>query len=118
MQPRVNYHLAAWLGCALHALGCNKLSDNECLTLRSQAFDVINSPHLCADDSECVPTTWPECPRPVNAKNKTKVSELKDKFDKGKCEEPKPSCRDTPEIYCKQGLCVYRELAGQTNPKK
>ena len=33
-----------------------------------------------------------------------------DKFQGGKCEEPKPDCRtDTPEVYCNVGICAFRE---------
>ena len=34
----------------------------------------------------------------------------------GKCVEPPKNCRKAPEVYCKQGLCVFREKAGQVNP--
>ncbi len=100
------------------ALGCGKIAASECDGLRGQAFEVINTAHVCADDADCVPTTWPGCTKAVNSKNKTRVLELKEKFDLGKCVETKASCREAPEIYCKQGLCVFHELAGQTNPTK
>lgn len=108
-----------WALAFLGALGCgNKLDDAKCEVLRSEAFDIINAAHVCADDADCVPTSWPGCAKPVSSKNKTRVAELKEKFDQGKCVEAKANCRETPEIYCKQGLCVFRELAGQTNPTK
>jgi hypothetical protein len=98
---------------------CNKMEEAECQGLRAQAFEVINGAHVCADDADCVPTTWPGCSKPVNSKNLARVTELKDKFDKGKCVEEKGNCRDTPEVYCKQGLCTFREVAGgPTNKPK
>lgn len=106
------------LAAALFLCACNKMSSEQCEALRVQAFEIVNAAHVCADDADCVPTTWPGCAKPVNGKNKGRIGELKDQFDKGKCVEEKASCRDTPEIYCKQGLCVFRELAGQTNPVK
>jgi hypothetical protein len=93
-------------------LGCS-LSDEECLTLRSEAFEVINGSHTCNDDVDCVLTEWPECPRPSSKKNMEKVTELKAKFDKGSCSEPPPArACEIPEVYCKQGLCVFRHQRG------
>lgn len=111
------------IGMGLAALlfavgGCNKMEPTACEGLRGQAFEVVNAAHVCADDADCLPTTWPGCAKPVNSKNKGRVLELKETFDKGKCVEEKAVCRETPEIYCKQGLCVFRELAGQMNPAK
>lgn len=105
-----------WTLALVVASGCNTADSKECESLRGQAFDIINTAHVCADDADCVPTSWPGCSKPVNSKNKARVVELKEKFDKGKCVEAEAKCRETPEIYCKQGLCVFRELAGQTNP--
>ncbi len=107
----------AW-AASLALAACNKMTNEECETLRVQAFEVINSAHVCADDADCSPTSWPGCAKPANGKDKGRIAELKDKFDKGKCVEEKGNCRDTPEIYCKQGLCVFRELPGQVNPNK
>ena len=36
-------------------------------------------------------------------------------FEKGKCEETKPECKTPPVVYCKQGLCVHRELGTPEN---
>jgi len=110
--------VAGWLVAFVTAVGCNSVDKSQCESFRGEAFDIINTAHVCADDADCVPTNWPGCSKPVNSKNKARVLEIKDKFDKGKCVEDKATCRETPEIYCKQGLCVFRELAGQTNPAK
>lgn len=108
-----------WTVAFFGAGGCgNKLEEAQCGSLRGQAFEIINAAHICADDAECVPVDWPGCAKPVSSKNKTRVLELKEKYEQGKCVEAKATCRDTPEIYCKQGLCVFRELVGQTNPTK
>jgi hypothetical protein len=89
--------------------GCN-LSDEECLKVRTEAFDVINESHVCGDDADCEPTRWPGCGKPVNTKNLARVDPMQDKFDKSGCKDDAQECRPTPEVYCKQGLCVFREL--------
>ena len=90
--------------------GCgNKLASEECDKLRSDAFEVVNEAHTCDSDADCTPTDWPGCSKPASRKNGDRIKALKDKFVLGKCEEPKAACRPTPEIYCKQGLCVFRE---------
>ncbi len=100
------------------ASGCgSKLKVEECNALRGDGFEKLNAAHTCNDDSDCVPSEWPGCAKPTSAKDKARITELKTKFDAGKCEEPAAKCRETPEIYCKQGLCVFREQAGQTNPQ-
>jgi len=96
--------------------GCDRLSETECLGLRSEAFDVVNESHPCADDTDCRATEWPLCPKPSSTKNYQRIAAVKAKFDKGKCTEPEKKCRETPEVYCKQGLCVFRERPGAANP--
>jgi hypothetical protein len=81
--------------------------------LRSEAFEIINEAHTCGDDNDCTGNAWPECPRPVSTKNNDLLEPLKAKFDKGECTEPTKECPDTPEIYCKQGLCVFRHRPGE-----
>ena len=102
--------------------GCEAtLSPAECEGLRLDAFAIRNNsahnaPHTCATDADCVGTTWPGCAYPVSAKNNDKIMDLKKKFSAGKCEEPKKECRKPPEVYCKQGLCVFREKAAAPPP--
>ncbi len=100
--------------CSWNLSACNgKMSSQQCLKLRGQAFDIIGKGHPCNDDSECLGTAWPGCTKPVNDYSFGKIKELKETFDKGGCTEPPPSreCRKPPEVYCKQGLCVFREKA-------
>lgn len=122
-----NWNALAWpllaVSLGLFALpGCeDKLTPEQCEVLRLESFNVVNNqdheaPHTCANDDDCSATTWPECPKPVNATNQKKIDANKAKFDEGKCEEPKKDCRKAPRVYCKQGLCVFDEKAGQTNP--
>jgi hypothetical protein len=100
--------LTAALAIAL--LGCNSgLNEKECDTLRSQAFEIVNEAHPCNSDEDCVGTEWPGCMKPVSAKNGERIQPLMAKFKEGKCQEPKVDCRNPPEVYCKQGLCVVRE---------
>jgi len=105
--------LAAALVCGV---GCN-LGDEECLKLRGAAYDIINEAHTCNDDADCFPSEWPGCPRPANMKNIARVKDYKGKFDDGGCKEEQSSCPDTPEVYCKQGLCVFRHKAGEKGIK-
>lgn len=93
----------------LTAVGCNgKLSEEECDKLRTDGFDVLNRAHPCNSDEDCVGSEWPGCMKPVSSKNAADLQPLSEKFKKGKCEEPKRKCPDPPEVYCKQGLCVFR----------
>ena len=111
---------SAWLGLVILASlsGCeNKLSDEACLKMRGEAFEVINKAHTCNSDADCVASEWPGCERPLSKRHRTEIAGIKTKFDEGKCSEPEKDCRKAPEIYCKQGLCVFREKAGQVNPK-
>jgi hypothetical protein len=90
--------------------GCGgKLSTEECDKLREGGFEVVNEAHTCDSDADCTPTDWPGCSKPASRKNGDRIKQLKDKFTGGKCAEPQAQCRPIPEIYCKQGLCVFRE---------
>ena len=110
---------AKWMMCfvALLALaGCEeKLDDAACLKLRSEAFETINKAHTCDSDSDCVASEWPGCERPVNTRHKTQIDAKRKVFETGKCTDEPKNCRKPPEVYCKQGLCVFREKPGQTN---
>ncbi|MBW2528517.1 MAG: hypothetical protein JRI23_30360 [Deltaproteobacteria bacterium] len=94
---------------ALGALGCTSLDQQECDDLRSQAFEIVNEAHPCNTDEDCVGTGWPGCMKPVSSKNHERIKPIEEKFKKGKCKEPDRDCRNPPEVYCKQGLCVVRE---------
>ncbi|MBW2459843.1 MAG: hypothetical protein JRI68_35455 [Deltaproteobacteria bacterium] len=107
----------ALAGLVVSTAGCG-LSETECNVLRSEAFDVINESHTCNDDTDCLASEWPGCGKPLNVKNEARVKPLKDKFHEGKCKEPTRDCREIPEVYCKQGLCVFRETVGGENPTK
>jgi len=92
------------------------LNEKECATLRSQAFEVLNEAHTCNSDAECIGSKWPGCTKPASTKNADRLQRLQAEFDKGGCKEPERDCRLPPEVYCKQGLCVFRELAGSPSP--
>ena len=122
--------MALWLGAlplgapVLMALasGCsNNMDPKECLSLRADAFELLNKAQHCNTDSDCRQSDWPGCPKPLSNETFDKIKPMKDKFQKGKCEEQKDTCREAPEAYCKQGLCVAREKgtpggAGNTPP--
>jgi hypothetical protein len=100
---------AAVLALAL-MLGCsNKMDPKECDTLRSSAFDIINGAHHCNSDADCRQSNWPACPRPVSNLSFDKLKPMSESFKKGECEEKPPECKPSPDVYCKQGLCVHRE---------
>ncbi len=91
-------------------LGCsNKIEQKECDKLRGDAFDLINAAQHCNVDADCSQSQWPGCSRAVNAKTTASITPMADKYKKGECEEPKMTCKEPPEAYCKQGLCVHRE---------
>ena len=95
--------LPLWSGCS------NDLDQNACLKLREDAFEVLNKAQHCNNDSECRQSDWPGCAKPESQASFDKIKPSKDAFTKGKCVEPKADCREAPEVYCKQGLCVHRE---------
>jgi hypothetical protein len=90
--------------------GCsNTMEPKECLQLRSDAFELLNKAQHCNNDAECRQSDWPGCAKPLSMATYDKIKPMKDGFTKGKCAETKPDCREPPEVYCKQGLCVHRE---------
>jgi hypothetical protein len=86
----------------------NKLDPKECAKLREAAFDEINSPHMCSKDSDCQPSSWPGCAKPLNASGVAKLTQVKADFDKGKCEEKAMKCDPPPTTYCQEGLCAFK----------
>lgn len=91
-------------------LGCsNKIEPKECDKLRSEGFELINGAQHCGVDADCWQSKWPGCARAVNSKTGASIAAISEKFTKGECEEPKMTCKDPPDAYCKQGLCVHRE---------
>jgi hypothetical protein len=108
--------LAPFALCALAALaaplwsGCsNDLDPKQCLQLREDAFELLNKAQHCNSDTDCRQSDWPGCAKPVSQETHGKIRPMKDSFTKGKCQEAKADCREPPEVYCKQGLCVHRE---------
>ena len=90
--------------------GCsNEMEQKQCLKLREDAFDLVNKAQHCNNDGECRQSDWPGCAKPVSSETHGKIKPMKDSFAKGKCAESKSDCREPPEVYCKQGLCVHRE---------
>jgi hypothetical protein len=111
LSPR---HAAAVVLAAISALplasGCSSsLDPKECLKLREDAFELLNKAQHCNDDKDCSQSSWPGCAKPQSKETLDKITPMKDSFTKGKCEEPKSDCREPPQVYCKQGLCVHRE---------
>lgn len=90
------------------------MPEKECSDLRSQAFKLIaggqgHAGHGCATDADCFETKWPECRRAVNKRYNGEIAELQKKFDDGKCKDTTAECKDSPPVYCKQGLCAMKE---------
>jgi len=107
-------HVAAALALAALALplagGCSSSMDpKQCGKLREDAFELLNKAQHCNNDGECRQSDWPGCAKPVSMETHGKIRPMKESFTKGKCAETKADCRESPETYCKQGLCVHRE---------
>lgn len=113
---RSSRHLAALAFAAglvalpLASGGCsNSLDPKECGKLREDAFELLNKAQHCNTDADCRQSDWPGCAKPLSMESHEKIKPMKEAFTKGKCEEAKSECREPPEVYCKQGLCVHRE---------
>lgn len=91
--------------------GCEKkLEEKDCNLIKAQAFDVLNKAQTCATDKDCLQSAWPGCEKPANQATLDEIKSFQTKFAEGKCEDKKSDCRKPPESYCKQGLCVHREV--------
>jgi hypothetical protein len=100
----------ALLFAAALTAGCeDKMEPKECDKIRGEAFEVLNKAQHCNTDADCRQSEWPGCAKPVSLTTFDKIKPMSDSYKTGKCEEPKVPCKDTPEVYCKQGLCVHRE---------
>ncbi|MCC6556176.1 MAG: hypothetical protein IT372_24715 [Polyangiaceae bacterium] len=99
----------ALLALSLLAACESKMDPKECDKLRGDAFDLLNKAQHCNDDGDCHQSDWPGCAKPLSNATLDKIKPMADQFNQGKCEEPKVECREPPEVYCKQGLCVHRE---------
>jgi hypothetical protein len=88
--------------------GCNRLDPQECTKLRDKSFELINQASQCTQDSDCKPSEWPGCAKPVNNDSFGKIHAMMDTFKKGKCEEKPAECPKTLPVYCQEGLCAFR----------
>ena len=96
----------------LGAASCrDRLSEPACLQLRSEAFEIINGVHVCDDDSDCLPSNWPGCAKPLNTDHHLRLGRLETRFTEGHCREPEASCREPLEVYCDRSFCVFRQVA-------
>lgn len=94
----------------LSAMGCeSKMDPKECDKLRGAAFDLTNKGQRCNTDADCRIAEWPSCANPVSNETWDKIKPSMDAFRGGKCEEPTVPCNKPKDIYCKQGLCIFRE---------
>jgi hypothetical protein len=91
-------------------MACGKLDAKECDKLRGDAFDIVNKAQHCNTDTDCRQSAWPGCAKPLSNQTFDEIKPMADAYKKGQCEEPKTECKPPPEVYCKQGLCVHREL--------
>lgn len=102
--PRCLVLLALLAGCE------SKMDPKECDKLRGDAFDLVNKAQHCNTDADCRQSEWPGCAKPVSNATFDKIKPLAESFKNGKCEERDLGCKPPPESYCKQGLCVHREI--------
>jgi hypothetical protein len=112
-SPRARIGAPLALALSLIALfsGCGKLEPKECDKLRGDAFELLNKAHHCKNDLDCRQSDWPGCAKPISNEDYDKIKPMSDQYTEGKCEEPKVECKPAPDVYCKQGLCVHREMA-------
>lgn len=101
----------AVLGLSLPLLyGCeDKMEAKECDRIRGEAFDLLNKAQHCDTDADCLQSDWPGCAKPLSKATSEQIKPMKASYQKGKCDEPKIECKEPPQVYCKQGLCVHRE---------
>lgn len=91
--------------------GCeSKMEPKECDKIRGDAFEMLNKAQHCNADPDCHQSEWPGCAKPVSQSTLDQLKPMAESYKKGKCDEPKIECKAPPESYCKQGLCVHREL--------
>jgi hypothetical protein len=95
---------------ALAGACSSKLDDKECAKLRGDAFELLNKGQQCNTDQDCRQSDWPGCAKPISNANWDKIKPWADTYKKGQCDEPKIECKEPPPSYCKQGLCVHREV--------
>lgn len=101
---------ASFLLLAL-AAGCeSKMDPKECDKVRGDAFELVNKAQHCNTDADCRQSEWPGCAKPISNATFDKIKPMSESYKTGKCEEPNVDCKAPPEAYCKQGLCVHREL--------
>ncbi len=104
------------LPVALYAVGCdNKMDPKECDKIRGEAFDLTNKGQRCNADPDCRLPEWPTCTNPVSTETWDKMKPMMDAFRGGQCEEPQVPCNKAKDYYCKQGLCVFREVGTPEN---
>jgi hypothetical protein len=109
--PKVLAAVALGVSSLVLSFGCKgKLEQKECDKLRGQAFDLLNKAQPCAVDTDCKQSEWPGCEKPSNQKTADAIAPLKQQFTEGQCTEAAQECRKAPQVYCKQGLCVHREV--------
>ena len=109
--------LVAVLGLALPlSSGCSSsMEPQQCNQIRGDAFDLVNKAQHCNDDKDCRQSEWPGCAKPLSNETFDKIKPMRAEFDKGKCVETKSECKPPPVVYCKQGLCVHREVGTPEN---
>ncbi|WP_437302405.1 hypothetical protein [Sorangium sp. So ce388] len=110
-RPRTSLRLANGLLLLALLAGCeSKLEPKECDKLRGDAFEMVNKAQHCNTDTDCRQSEWPGCAKPVSNATFDQIKPIAESYKTGKCEEPKVDCKSPPQSYCKQGLCVHREL--------
>ena len=65
------------------------MDPKECHKLRADAFELLNKAQHCNTDADCRQSDWPGCAKPLSIDTFDKIKPMKEKFQKGKCEEQK-----------------------------
>ncbi|MFO0555206.1 MAG: hypothetical protein U0271_42905 [Polyangiaceae bacterium] len=97
--------------------GCGekKMDPAECEKIRADAFKLMNEGQTCNTDADCKEAAWPQCRRAISKKTFDALADMEKKVEAGKCDDKGYVCKDSPPVYCKQGLCTNRE-SGTESP--
>jgi hypothetical protein len=100
--------LAAWLPLLATASACR--SEQACLALRAQGFEVVNQAHPCNDDSDCRISEWPTCGKPLNARSEARLQALEGESAAANCRQAPTTCPSDASAFCDRNFCIARPV--------
>ena len=102
------YRMLTFAAALVSLVACSKMDAKECGKLREDAFTIINTASVCTADTDCKPSEWPGCAKPVNTSGFDNIHAMMEKFKAGKCEEKPSDCKPPPVVFCQEGLCAFK----------